>query len=237
MGLLDLIFNTEAVQQEPLKLDKEMSTLAELYGGLAMEKQWDLYNVIGRKSGKINAAKGTIKFGFWLSFPVQILGTYTISTQTFLWAWASSSPFPSDIIQQALQLKSYGIKNGISRLSKALFQAEKLHLNLIGSIASGMFNASAYYLVEGKDEITVVTLNGDKINSKAPAGHDLAKLVIPEWVSWFEMTDERHAIVTYLTAKGYEITWEGTEMTAKLGGDWFKAVFDEESKLVSFEGL
>ena len=238
MGLSDRIFKTDVVQQEPLKLDAATSALAELYGGMAMDKQWDLYKVIGSKSGKINDAKGTIKFGFWTSFPVQILGTYDIPSGNFLWAWSAIHPLSSsDMIKQALQLKSYGVKNGIAMLSKELFTAEKLHLNLIGSIASGMFDASGYYLVEEKDSITVVSLNGDKINSKAPAGHQRVELVIPEWFSWFEMIDERHAIVNYLTAKGYEITWEGDEMRAKLEEEGFKAVFDAERRLVEFEGV
>ncbi|HEY9261031.1 DUF6882 domain-containing protein [Chitinophaga sp.] len=235
MGLSDRIFNTEAISQEPLKLDKGLSTLAELYGGIAMDKQWSLQDVIGNKSGKINAAKGRIKFGLWHSFPVQILGTYTISSKTFLWAWAATHPFvPSDLIQQALQLKSYGIKNGIGMLSKELFTAEKLHLYLIGSIASGMFDASSYHLVKGKDSITVVSLNGGTIKNKKLTDQDLTDLVIPEWFSWFEMVDERNAINTYLTAKNYEITWEGEEMVARLGKDEIRAVFDGERKLVSF---
>lgn len=136
-----------------------------------------------------------------------------------------------------LQLKAYGIKSGIAMLTKDQFPAEKLHLNLIGSIASAMFNASGYYLVEGKDSIIVVSLNGDKIKSDAPAGYERVQQVVPELFSWFEMINERHAIVTYLTAKGYQITWEGNEMLASLGADYIKAVFDTASKLISFEGV
>lgn len=236
MGLIDRYFKAEVIDQEPLKLNKEMSTLAELYGGIAMDKQWDLYSVIGSKSGRINAAKGTIKFGFWTSFPVQILGTYHISSQSFSWAWSPTHPlFSSDLIQQASALKSYGVKNGIRMLTSDLVPAEKHHLDLIGSIASSMFNASGYYLVEKRNHIIVVSLNGEKINNKAPVGHERVGAVIPQWFSWFEMIDERNALNTYLLAKGYHITWEGEEMTARFGEDWFKMKFDAEGRLAGFE--
>jgi hypothetical protein len=235
MGLSDWIFQTATAPREPLKLDAATSPFAELYGGIAMDKQWDLHKITGGKSGNINHTKGTIKFGLWTSLPVQVLGTYDIPSGNFLWAWSAIHPLSSsDITEQALQLKAYGAKNGITMLTKDQFPAEKGHLILIGIIASGMLNTIGYHLVEKQDNITVVSLNGDKIKSAALSVPERVGAVVPELFSWFEMVDEKRAIVTYLTAKGYEVTWEGEEMEARLGGDLIKAKFDGERKLVEF---
>ena len=93
--------------------------------------------------------KEEISFGPDLCFPIQVLGTFSYSSETWLWAWANSkSGLSEHIIEQSLLLKKYGEDNGIDLLLNNSFDFSKDELHLIGLIASGMFNTSAYYIAD-----------------------------------------------------------------------------------------
>lgn len=90
----------------PCKTEQE---LIERYGGIVLEKQLDFGEYIGTAGWNIDMTKEEIRFGNDLIFSIQVLGTISHSSQTWLWAWANTkSGLSESVIQQALQLKKYG---------------------------------------------------------------------------------------------------------------------------------
>jgi hypothetical protein len=94
MGLFSKLFgqsdksapaDNQTAQQEPTPC-KTKQELLERFGGIALDKQIDFGEVIGNHSYKVVMEQGTISFGQKFTFPMQVLGTISHSSQTWLWA-------------------------------------------------------------------------------------------------------------------------------------------------------
>ncbi|SUJ07152.1 Uncharacterised protein [Sphingobacterium spiritivorum] len=171
MGFLDKLFKksvqttereTPSVpQQHSCKTEEE---LLELYGGIALEKQLDFGGLIGENNWNVNMQTGTLSFGDALTFPIQVLGTFSHSSETWLWSWANEKAGLSEhLMHEALKLKKYGEENGIDLLRNSTFDFSGHQLHMIGIIASEMSNADAYYIADYGAGAMVVTLTDDRI--------------------------------------------------------------------------
>jgi hypothetical protein len=243
MGLLSKFFkqsetpNKTIISKEsnlnPCKTEKE---LIERYGGIAFDKQIDFGEVIGSNSWNVDMEQGTISFGETLVFPMQVLGTISYSTMTWLWAWANTkSGLSENVIQQSLKLKKYGEENNITLLRNDTFYFSKDNLHLIGLIASGMFNSSGYYIADYGQGAMVVTIKSDKIDKSRRENCHRILTVFPQLISQFEM-NHKLALTNYLTAKGYDISEDGNIVTGTKNGTIIKGQFDELSRLTSLNG-
>lgn len=244
MGFLDKLFGKDgeaeqpneakALQdQSPCKTEQE---LLERFGGIGFEKQLDFADVIGNNGWNVDMQKGEITFGPGLVFPIQVLGTFSHSSETWLWAWANTqSALPENILQQALQLKKYGGENEIDLLNNSEFDATKDDLHLIGMIASGMFNASAYYIADYGQGAMVVTVKSDSLDKEHKNDHYKIPIVFPQLISQFEM-NHRAALSHYLMAKGYDVVDNGLKLTATKNANTMTAEFDDLNRLTKLGG-
>lgn len=244
MGLFDKLFkksdeNTSPIvsnPQENLPPCKTLEELLERYGGIAFDKQLDFADIIGNNNWNVDMAKGQIAFGPELSFPIQVLGTISHSSESWLWAWANTqSGLSQNIIKDSLELKKYGEQNGIDILSESSFDFGKDDLHLIGIIASGMFNSTAYYIADYGQGAMVVTLNSSKINSSRKENHHRILTVFPQLISQFDM-NHKLALTHYLKAKGYSTNEEQNKLIGKKNGQTITAEFDESLRLTTLNG-
>ncbi len=242
MGLFNKLFgqskkstptDRDSGELAPCKTEQE---LLERYGGIAFDRQIQFAEVIGSNNWNVDVQQGTISFGRDLTFPMQILGTISYSSQTWLWAWANTkSGLPESIIQRALQLKKYGVDNGIDLLSIATFGFSKEKLHVIGMIASGMFSASGYYIADYGQGAMVVIIKDGKIDNAKPGNHHSVLTVFPQLISQFDI-NHKSALKNYLTAKGYTLTENQYSVTGSKNGDTVTGKFNELSRLISLNG-
>lgn len=244
MGFFDKIFGQNDKAEQPketlptpsIPICKTEQELIEQFGGIAFDKQIDLGDVIGSNNWNVDMTKGEISFGADLMFPIQLLGTFSHSSQTWLWAWANTkSELPESIMQQANQLKQYGEENEIDLLIINQFDAIIADLHLIGSVASGMFNTSGYYIADYGEGAMVVTLQSEKVDKIRQHNHHRIATVFPQLISQFEM-NHNLALTNYLNAKGYQISENGTKLVASKNGETITAEFDELSRLTKLNG-
>ncbi len=244
MGLLKKLFGQGDKKEQPNEIKPQQNLtpckteqeLIERFGGNSFDKQIDLGEVIGDNNWNVDMPKGQISFGAGLVFPIQILGTISHSSQTWLWAWANTkSGLPESITQQAQQLKKYGEENEIALLRNSEFDATKDDLHLIGLIASGMFNSSGYYIADYGQGAMVVTIKSDKVDKIRKDNHHRILTVFPQLISQFEM-NHNLALTNYLTTKGYDISEIGAKLTAIKKGHTITAEFDDQSRLTKLNG-
>lgn len=219
--------------QTPCTSEQE---LLERFGGIALDKQLSVGEVTGDRDWNADITREEISFGDDLVFPIQVLGTFSHSSETWLWAWANEqSGLPDSILQHALQLKAYGEAHGIDLLRNSDFDAVASDLHLIGMTASGMLNASGYYIADYGQGAMVVTLHSDAVG-RFPADEHLRILtVFPQLISQFEV-DHRAALTHYVLAKGYEVTEDASGLSATKGERIITAAFDAEGRLTSLKG-
>jgi hypothetical protein len=210
--------------------------LLERYAAIAYDKQNDLYEVIGDNSWNADMDTGTISFGPELVFPLQVLGTFSHSSETWLWAWANAqSNLPARLLSQAEQLRAYGEQHGIELLTSSEFDATDQDLHLIGIIASGMFGASAYYLANYGQGTMLVTVKSELIDQLPK--NDFARIphAFPQVISTFEM-NHRPAFIHYLSQKGYPVTETADAVSAAVDFGTLTATFDHLGRLANLQG-
>src|SRR5512143_1441503 len=95
---------------------KNFQAYLERYALLSLEKQDKLESLIGAHLHELDLDAGTIRFDA-LQFPVQVVGTESYNTLTWLWAWADEqAELPANLIQSAVQLRSWGTEADIPEL-------------------------------------------------------------------------------------------------------------------------
>ena len=213
--------------------------LIEQYIGLAFEKQMDLEDIIYGKPWQIDMAKQQLVFGDDLYCSFQLLGTFSHSSETWLWAWGNEqSQLPKNIIEQSLELKKIGEKNNIELLKFPNFDATEDDLHLFGIIASGMFNSSGYYVADYGQGTLVLTFNNEDIEQihKKNDTHNRVASVIPQLIANYDV-NHYAAIKHYLLAKNYQITFDdGLKLIATKGENQISAEFDNSSRLIGLKG-
>jgi hypothetical protein len=244
MGFLNKLFGKEAEaeqsnevkpqqNQAPCKTEQE---LIERFGGIGFEKQLDFGDVIGNNNWNIDIQKGEIGFGPDLVFPIQVLGSFSHGSETWLWAWANTqSNLPENILQQALHLKKYGEENGIDLLTSSEFDATINDMHLIGMIASGMFDTSGYYIADYGQGAMVVSIKSNALDKFRKNNHLRIATVFPQLISQFEM-NHKAALSNYLSAKNYAVLDENLKLTGTKNGNTITAEFDELNRLTKLNG-
>ncbi len=225
--------NISAIANAPSSVTEQ--DLIERYAGISFDKQSNLYETIGDNAWNADLDIGEISFGADKKYPVQTLGTYSHSSNTWLWAWANDkADWPESVQMQAHQLKAYGEANNIDILKNASFGTEINDVHLIGLIASGLFDASAYYVADYGQGAMLFTITTDKLF--APENEHLrVMMVIPKMISAYEM-NHKQAITHYLNTKSYQVTHAENAITGIKNGKTVMMEFDQQNRLTNLNG-
>jgi hypothetical protein len=209
--------------------------LIERYAGISFHKQADLHDTIGDNAWNADLDAGEISFGEGKNYPVQALGTYSHQSNNWLWAWANKqADWPQSVQIQANQLKAYGEVNNIELLTMPSINTPVSDLHLIGLIATGLFDASAYYVADYGQGAMLFLLKTDKLTA-AKNEQARALIVIPQMISAYEM-NHKNAITHYLNAKNFSIVHDKTTLTAIKNGNSLVAEFDALGRLSNVNG-
>src|SRR4051812_15603287 len=108
MGLFNKLFgqsdNSASADGQTPKTDlarcQSEQQLVERYGGIAIDKQFDFADLIGDNNWNVDMKQGSISFGENLTFPMQVLGTISHASQSWLWAWANTQSGLSESVMQ-----------------------------------------------------------------------------------------------------------------------------------------
>ncbi|EDM36055.1 hypothetical protein PBAL39_23647 [Pedobacter sp. BAL39] len=215
-----------AAQRAALMPGKTEQELIEQFGGIAFEKQSALASVIGEQNWKVDINNGQIIFGEDIVLPVQIIGSFSHSAETWLWSWANTqASIPPALLEHAELMKKYGAEHGIKLFTEGGFDADKEELHLFGMIASGMFDASGYYLADYGAGTMLLTVKSPLIDDLEHNDHLRILTFFPQLISNYGM-DHRNALRSYLILKGYTVTEDGDHLKGIQEGQTITALFD-----------
>ncbi len=211
-------------------------TLLEKYAGVAFEKQYSLVDLIGDSDWGVDMETGLISFGDRLSAPMQILGTYSYDSATWLWAWANeASNIPRELQKEANFLREFGEDNKVEFLTMDEYKMEPTDVHSLGLIASGMFGSSAYYAGDYGDGILLVTIKDERIDDVAYNEQARILSVFPEIARIFAVNHKR-ALSSYLEAKEYAVTMNNNKLSACKATNSISAEFDDMGRLLNISG-
>lgn len=228
-----------------------MSNLQNLEGlfhehaGMALDKQLALGDFLGEHEWKLNIQAGTVTFttGKLLfkkkhSFKVQILGSESEVTNTWLWSWANeSSEIPSPFLQSALEMKKMGEAEGVTAFTQPRVPLESWTGHHLAMIASGLCQANCYYRGPYEKGAVFVLIKDDTLKRLLPPMPSIRVAeIFPQLISAFDVADHQRAFVAYLKKYLMEVAEEERSVTGRSqGGDLIIATFDEMKRLTDLD--
>ncbi len=227
---------TETLRYDSFSPAKSKKELIEQFGAIGLEKQTYVLEIIGNEPWNVDMGRGTISFGSKLEFPMQVLGTISHSSQTWLWGWANDkSGISGELLLQANKLKEYGEENGIDFLKNPQFSADINDLHAIGCIASGKLNASCYYIADYGKGAMLVLIKAKEFDAFSKSEHQKILITFPQFISAYDCNHKK-ALINYLTLKGYTLTVKENLISAQKDNNNIMATFDQHDRLVNIKG-
>ncbi len=150
--------------EKPVTIEKQDSfkTILSKYGALALDKQENLSELIGDKTGNLDIEKGVLTFGEMV-LPVQILGFFMQETRQWSWAWDNEEIFTEKLIESALQIKAVGEEFEIPEFTTPLLNATYDDCHTLAMVSSGILAMDAYYAVSQDGLDIFVLIKSDMI--------------------------------------------------------------------------
>jgi len=220
-------------------MEKFNNELIERYGALAMEKQLFFAGIVGKMNWNVDVKAGEISFDNELTFPMQILGTFSHSSESWLWAWANTkSGLSEKVINLASELKNYGEKNKIDFLTESSFEIERDDLHYIGLIGVGISDSNGYYLGNYGAGTMCLTIESKEIEKKFPNDHISIFSTFPQLISQFEINHKK-AFMHYLNQKKYKVEEREDNIIgiSASGNEKVQAKFDKLERLTNLEDI
>jgi hypothetical protein len=165
--------------------------------------------------------------------PIQVLGTRSESSQTWLWAWANvQSQIPAQLLRGVEQIKAEGERQNLSQFSEASFPMPEdtpayalsiictRHLNLFCPFVCPYQGGAMFTAIESCPEAQNRPRNGLLVMSTLQLG-----------ITTFSFS-HRPAVLAYLGAPS---STQGDELTWDLDGEPIKIRFDASDRIIDMQ--
>jgi hypothetical protein len=112
----------------------------------SMLKQLRLSEFLGQHNWDVDLVRGEVSFGPGRAFAIQVMGTESQGSGTWLWGWANeASHIPPQLLRCASTLRELGQREGIEELSLPEINLGDIDGHALAMVASGLCGSSAYY--------------------------------------------------------------------------------------------
>jgi|SoiMethySBSTD1v2_1073268.scaffolds.fasta_scaffold04516_4 uncharacterized protein DUF6882 len=214
----------------------KLSDLFDRHAAASWDKQQALAALVGKHSWQLDSENGVITFNERLKFPVQILGTESDVSNSWLWAWANKvSPLPATLLASANELRALGEREGIAELTQAQISRDKVNGHYLSLLASGVCKADCYYRGPYDNGAVLVLITAPQVRQSMDNSPAHLASMFSQVISNFEL-DHRSALRSYLQFKGYAVNETPTGIAGKSsGGRALKATFDGAGRLAELE--
>ncbi len=213
-----------------------LQTYLERYALITLEKQDKLESLIAESIHELDLDTGKIRFND-LAFPMQVLGTESDNTLTWLWAWADEqTEISSSLMQSSIQLRNWGVTEGIPEFTTPSLDLGRADGNVIALISAEVCKASGYYRDSYEGGAVLLLLFDSIIDSQPP--FDRGRLVrrMSDIFSRYDL-NHRNALLSYLRLKRLSPAEERDTVNCELeSGERLNAEFDAAGRLIMVNG-
>lgn len=211
-------------------------TLLSEHSASSLLKQYVLDDFLGEHDWQVDLSEGVVDFGEGRVFPIQIIGTESESSGTWLWAWANKgSPIPASLLTCANTLREIGMKEGIEELTQAQSDLEEIEGHQFTSLACGVCNADAYYRGPYDGGAAFFLIQQTPLKQQSPASPARLIEVMSSVVSHFPV-DHRLMVRSFLEQQGYTLTESPNQIVGSLtDGTKITVGFDSLGRISKLE--
>jgi hypothetical protein len=200
----------------------------------AFDKQLALSELIGDSGWSFDMDQGILAFGSSYHFKVQLLGTESDVSSSWLWAWANEqSGIPDALLEAAHQLRTYGQQNQIDALTEPAYDLQpNLHGHFLSMVASIVCKGDAYYRgpYDGGALFMLIKDPAFPRSTVDPALRIVS--IFPELIMNVEISDHQVAFAYYLRYYHAEVSSRERSVVGKFNsGKVVTAAFDGANRL------
>jgi hypothetical protein len=164
---------------------------------------------------------------------VQILGSESKASSTWLWSWANESGFAHRALAAARRVKEIGEKEGVAEFTAASFQLGEVDGARLAVTGAAMFGAPGYFRCPYDGGATYVIIEDDSFSDPTTNRVQRISTVFPQLISQMSISNHRRAFEAYLTKYHLQVTSEDDHIVAKAeDGSSIIGRFDEQNRLV-----
>ncbi len=209
-----------------------LQTYLERYALITLEKQDKLELLIKDRMHELDLDAGIIRFQD-LQFHMQILGTESDNTLTWLWAWADEqTEIPPALMQSAIQLRNWGANEGLAEFTLPSVDLDRADGHIIAMIGAEICKASCYYRDSYEGGAVFLLLFDKLIEDQHPFNRERLLRRLSDIFSRYEI-NHRNAILSYLRLKNLEPIEDRNLVSCELeSGERLNAEFDITGRLI-----
>ena len=215
----------------------KLTTFFEQYALLALEKQEKLAALVNGHTSELDLESGKIIFDNRLELPLQVLGTESDNTLTWLWAWSEEqTEIPEHFLISSLQLRDWGEQEGIEEFTIPSVDLSRADGHVLSLISSQISSASCYYRSPYEGGAVFVLISSELVDRQPPFGLDGLARQFTDLISRYEF-NHRNALVSYVRANNLSFTEKGPFVSAQLvTGEKLIVEFDGQGRLKTIDG-
>jgi hypothetical protein len=214
-----------------------LHTLFDRYAPAAFDQQLLLEELAGKSAWSLDLSTGILSFGNQFSWRVQVLGTESHMTNTWLWAWANeASLVPPDLLRASLAMRGFGFLHRITEFMESEIPLGAIDGHYLAMIASGVCQANCYYRAPYDGGAVFLLINDSSFprNQESPIRRICS--VFPQAISTLHIQNHRLAFSGYYEHYGLAFESIGNEMAVKQNGETvLTAIFDGQNRLTELK--
>jgi hypothetical protein len=200
----------------------------------AMARQLALADLIGDRNWSVDLSAGFATFGDDLRFPLQLLGSESQVSGTWLWAWANeASNLPPALLHLGGWLRGYGAQVAIPELTEPSFPLERADGAKLALVASGL-TGRPYY--RGPYDGGALFFHLEGVPDPGPVAPERAITVLGQVIQAWPLP-HRMVAGSFLTQQGWALDETRDQMSARHSdGSTIDITFDGQGHITHIGG-
>jgi hypothetical protein len=232
-------------------MSDKFNDLFTKHGAASFDKQIYLDVMLGKCGWAFDLDSGVLAFRRPheedLQLNVQVLGTESEDSNTWLWGWANASGVPDTLLKAAHELKAFGATANIPELTTPeLPFSPKVNSQRIAMIASGVLRAGCTFRAKYPHGALHLLIKDPRYKRSVTRPIPRILRVFPMFLSDHYVTNQRAAFISYLNFYRLNVREEdccvfaaaGTAPSALLGASTpqqLTAEFDQGNRLINLQ--
>lgn len=215
-----------------------LKDLIDEHAVASFDKQMHLRELTANLDWSFQMETGLLSFGNRQRWRAQILGTESMSSRTWLWAWANeASGIPPRLLMAAGVMRHWGERLSIPELTEPEVPLRAVDGYLLALVASGLCHADGYYRGEYPGGSAYLLVSDENYPRRADCSAARVLSVLPQALTSLPIGNHKTALLAYLKYCGLAGCWDGNTFTAhEQGRTALTASFDERDRLVQLWG-
>lgn len=214
---------------------KNFNDLVNQNAALSFEKQQNLNEITGGLAWNINLNTSTLSFGN-IDLPIEVIGSLSFNDYSWMWGWENSkSGIPENLLKGSLNIKKIGEEKQIEEFTKGHFNVEEGFEHKMGTVASAILRADAYFCANYGQGTMVLTLKSDKIPKIDNNKIEKILTTFPQVIGGMDL-NHKEAFKSYLIDRNFKLNVSKSKIKGLKNNKILVAEFDETNRLKTLNG-